>query len=56
MSRVGGDLTTGMRHYLADVIAWTSASATTEGVDDLGLRENTIIVFSSDHGGTGGVG
>ena len=48
---LGGDVTTGMRHYLADVYSMDlGIGRLLKAVDDLGLRENTIIVFSSDHG------
>ena len=48
---LGGDVTTGMRHYLADVYSMDlGIGRLLKTVDDLGLRKNTIVVFSSDHG------
>lgn len=49
--QLGGDINTGMQHYLADVYSMDlGIGRLLKTVDDLGLRENTIVVFSSDHG------
>mmetsp|Transcript_2157 Transcript_2157/g.5722 ORF Transcript_2157/g.5722 Transcript_2157/m.5722 type:complete len:519 (+) Transcript_2157:705-2261(+) len=47
----GGNLNTNMRNYLADV--WSLDKQTgrlLQKLDDLGLRENTIVVFTADQG------
>jgi N-acetylgalactosamine-6-sulfatase len=47
----GGDVNTGMRRYLADVESMDAAvGRLLKSLDALGLRENTIVVFSSDQG------
>jgi arylsulfatase A-like enzyme len=47
----GGDVDDGMRRYLADVESLDdSVGQLLKRLDDLGLRENTIVVFSSDQG------
>mgnify|MGYP001193924897 FL=1 len=46
-----GDIDEGMRNYLGDV--WNMDAGIgrlLKKVDELGLRKNTIVVFSSDHG------
>lgn len=49
--KTGGDVNDGMRRYLADVASLDdSVGRLLKKLDDLGLRENTIVVFSSDHG------
>lgn len=48
---IGGNLDTCMQQYLGDV--WSidlNVQRLLQKIDDLGLRENTIVVFSSDHG------
>jgi arylsulfatase A-like enzyme len=48
---VGGDLDTAMREYLGDVWAIDqNVKRLLAAIDEAGLRDNTIIVFSSDHG------
>ncbi|MFO1063867.1 MAG: sulfatase-like hydrolase/transferase [Pirellulales bacterium] len=47
----GGDVNDAMRRYLADVESLDdSVGRILKCVDDLGLRDNTIVVFSSDQG------
>jgi N-acetylgalactosamine-6-sulfatase len=47
----GGDVNAGMRRYLADVASMDEAvGRLLKALDDLGLRQNTIVVFSSDQG------
>lgn len=49
--KYGGNLNTNMRNYLADV--WSLDLQTgrlLQKLDDLGLRENTLVVFSADQG------
>lgn len=49
--KIGGDLDTAMRQYLGDVWAIDqNVKRLLATLDELGLRENTIVVFSSDHG------
>tara|TARA_Y100001934_G_scaffold11161_1_gene14250 strand:+ start:2762 stop:5602 length:2841 start_codon:yes stop_codon:yes gene_type:complete len=49
--KIGGNLDTAMRQYLGDVRAIDeNVKRLLVTLDDLGLRENTIVVFSSDHG------
>ncbi|MDM4016474.1 sulfatase family protein [Roseiconus lacunae] len=49
--KIGGDLDESMRQYLGDVYQIDlNVGRILEAIDDLGLRDNTIIVFSSDHG------
>ncbi|MBD3266183.1 sulfatase-like hydrolase/transferase [bacterium] len=46
-----GDVTQGMRNYLGDVYSLDlQVGRLLEKIDALGLRENTIVVFSSDQG------
>ena len=48
---VGGDLNVSMRHYLANVYALDrNVASLLKAIDDLGLRDNTVVVFSSDQG------
>jgi N-acetylgalactosamine-6-sulfatase len=47
----GGDVSECMRNYLAEVSALDdSVGRLLTRLDELGLRDNTIVVFSSDHG------
>ena len=49
--QIGGDLDASMRQYLGDV--WSidlNVARLLDKLDELGLRDNTIVVFSSDHG------
>ena len=47
----GGDVDTAMRNYLGDVASLDdSVGRLLTRLDDLGLRDKTIVVFSSDHG------
>ena len=47
----GGDVNDAMRRYLADVESLDDAiGRLLKRLDDLGLRDNTIVVFSSDQG------
>ena len=47
----GGDVSAHMRRYLADIYAMDEdIGRLLQRVDELGLRENTIVVFSSDQG------
>jgi N-acetylgalactosamine-6-sulfatase len=49
--KAGGDVDDGMRRYLADVESLDdSVGRLLKRLDELGLRENTIVVFSSDQG------
>ncbi|XZE56564.1 sulfatase family protein [Planctomycetaceae bacterium SH139] len=49
--KIGGDLDESMRQYLGDVYQIDSnVGRVLKTLDELGLRENTIVVFSSDHG------
>jgi N-acetylgalactosamine-6-sulfatase len=46
-----GDINEAMRHYLADLYALDlSVKKLLDALDELGLRENTIVVFASDQG------
>jgi len=48
---LGGDLDMSMRHYLANVYAMDrNVKSVMDVLDELGLNENTIVVFSSDQG------
>lgn len=48
---LGGDPADGMRRYLADVFSLDEdVGRLLKRIDELGLREKTIVVFSSDHG------
>ena len=49
--KIGGDLDESMRQYLGDVYQLDlNVGRVLKAIDDLGLRDNTIIIFSSDHG------
>ncbi|MHC4880371.1 MAG: sulfatase family protein [Planctomycetota bacterium] len=49
--QIGGDLDASMRQYLGDVYQIDlNVGRMLKTLDELGLRENTIVVFSSDHG------
>jgi arylsulfatase A-like enzyme len=49
--QIGGDLDTSMKQYLGDVYQIDqNVDRVLRTLDELGLRENTIVVFSSDHG------
>ena len=46
-----GDLDESMRQYLADVASIDrNVGRIMEAIDELGIRDHTIVVFSSDHG------
>ena len=48
---LGKDIDTSMRNYLGDVMALDDAvGRLLDTIDELGLADNTIVVFSSDHG------
>jgi len=49
--QIGGDLDESMRQYLGDVYQIDlNVGRVLNVIDELGLRDNTIVVFSSDHG------
>ncbi|MCR9207996.1 MAG: sulfatase-like hydrolase/transferase [bacterium] len=49
--KIGGDLDESMRQYLGDVYQLDlNVGRVVKALDELGLRGNTIVVFSSDHG------
>lgn len=49
--KIGGDIDVSMRQYLGDVWGIDQNVERLLGkLDELGLREDTIVVFSSDHG------
>ena len=49
--KAGGDVDDGMRRYLADIESLDdSVGRILKKLDELGLRENTIVVFNSDQG------
>ena len=49
--QLGGDVNASMRQYLGDVFSMDEdIGRLLQRIDELGLRENTIIVFSSDQG------
>ena len=49
--KIGGDLNQSMRQYLGDVYQIDlNVGRVLKVIDELGLRDNTIVVFSSDHG------
>ena len=48
---LGGDLDLSMRHYLGNVYAMDlNVKSVLDVLDELGLAENTVLVFSSDQG------
>lgn len=48
---LGGDLDLSMRHYLGNVYAMDlNVKSVLDVLDELGLAENTVVVFSSDQG------
>lgn len=62
LRKAGGDPEDGLRRYLADVESLDAAvGRLLKRLDELGLRENTIVIFNSDQGadmskaGLGGV-
>lgn len=49
--QIGGELDDSMRQYLGDVYQIDlNVGRVLKAIDDAGLRDNTIVVFSSDHG------
>lgn len=49
--RLGGDLDQGMRNYLGEVLQLDlQVRRVLTVIDELGLRENTIVAFTSDNG------
>lgn len=49
--KIGGDLDQSMRQYLGDVYSIDqNIGRLLATIDELGIRDNTIFVFSSDHG------
>jgi N-acetylgalactosamine-6-sulfatase len=49
--RLDQDLDESMRQYLGDVYSIDlNVGRVLEAIDELGIRDNTIVVFSSDHG------
>lgn len=49
--KIGGDLDKSMHQYLGDVFSLdANVGRVMKVIDELGIRENTILVFSSDHG------
>jgi len=49
--QIGGELDSSMREYLGEVYSLdANVGRVLQTLDELGLRENTIVVFSSDHG------
>ena len=49
--KIGGDLDESMRQYLGDVYSMDrNVGRVLAAIDEMGIRENTIFVFSSDHG------
>lgn len=48
---LGGDLDECMRHYVGNVYAFDqNVKSVLDTLDELGLTENTVVVFSSDQG------
>ncbi len=48
---IGGDLDLNMRHYLGNVYALDqNVKSVLDTLDELGLSDNTVVVFSSDQG------
>lgn len=49
--KIGGELNESMQQYLGDVYQIDlNVGRVLQALDDLGLKDNTIVVFSSDHG------
>lgn len=49
--KIGGDINVAMRKYLGDVYSLDmQVGRVLAAIEELGLGENTIVVFSSDHG------
>ncbi len=49
--QIGGDLDASMRQYLGDVYQLDrNVGRVLQTIKELGLKDNTIVVFSSDHG------
>lgn len=49
--QIGGNLDKSMHQYLGDVYSLdANVGRVMKALDDLGIRDNTILVFSSDHG------
>lgn len=49
--QISGEIDASMRQYLGDVYQIDrNVDRVLKAIDDLGLRENTLVVFSSDHG------
>lgn len=49
--KIGGDLDKSMHQYLGDVYSIDqNIGRLLAAIDELGIRDNTIFVFSSDHG------
>lgn len=49
--KIDGDVNESMRQYLGDVLQIDrNVGRVLKTIDELGLHENTIVVFSSDHG------
>ena len=49
--QIGGDLDESMRQYLADVYSVDkNVKRVLDAIDELGIRDNTLFVYSSDHG------
>lgn len=49
--KIGGNIDASMQKYLGDVYQIDmNVGRVLKTIDELGLRENTIVVFSSDHG------
>lgn len=55
--KLGGDIDAGMQNYLGDVAQLDDqVNRVLNAIDELGLRENTIVVFTSDNGPGGSAG
>ncbi len=51
---IGGDINEGMRNYLGEIYGLDyQVGRLLSKLDELGLRENTIVIFSSDNGPAG---
>jgi N-acetylgalactosamine-6-sulfatase len=49
--KLGGDLDAGMRNYLGDILQLdTQVGRILAALEELGLRDNTIVAFTSDNG------